>query len=49
MRPGGGAAMSEADVESLVAAFDSNGDGVLEFDEFAPLWAEMSGGGPKAR
>ena len=41
---GGKRALSDKDVERLVQTFDKNGDGVLQYDEFAPLWADLSGG-----
>lgn len=37
----GGTPMVEADVEAMVSAFDTNGDGELQYEEFALLWAPL--------
>mmetsp|Transcript_49027 Transcript_49027/g.127984 ORF Transcript_49027/g.127984 Transcript_49027/m.127984 type:complete len:545 (+) Transcript_49027:159-1793(+) len=39
----GSSALTADDVETLVKEFDVNGDGVLEFDEFTPLWEDVLG------
>jgi len=46
LRPGGTTVLTEADVLEMIRDFDINGDGVLEFDEFAPLWEDLYGGTP---
>ena len=33
MRPGGGAALSDEDAVAVIAEFDVNGDGMLQYDE----------------
>ena len=38
MRPGGGAPISDAEAAALIAEFDTNGDGELQFEEFAAMW-----------
>lgn len=38
-----GVDLSEADAAAAVAAFDKNGDRLIEFSEFAAWWAERSG------
>jgi len=40
-RPGGGAPLSDADVQNVINEFDANGDGVLQIEEFAVMWAPM--------
>ena len=37
----GSSPLTEQDVIDLVKEFDCNGDGVLEFDEFSPLWTDV--------
>ena len=43
IRPGGGNTFTMEMVKSLVADFDTNGDGVLQFEEFSPLWESVTG------
>lgn len=38
-RKGGGKALSDAEVEDILQVFDANGDGVLQFEEFAVMFA----------
>lgn len=40
-RPGGGAPMSDEEVQAVIDTFDANGDGVLQIEEFAVMWAPM--------
>ena len=47
MRPGGGHALTEAEVEELIAEFDLNGDGELQFEEFCAMWAKPDEPDPK--
>ena len=37
----GGTRMSEQDIEALVKDFDANGDGELQYEEFALLWSPL--------
>ncbi|XP_057434444.1 calmodulin-like protein 2 [Lotus japonicus] len=39
--------MTETEVDDVVVKFDSNGDGLLDFDEFCLLTMAMSGGDEK--
>lgn len=41
-RSGGGAALTDEEVNALIAEFDSNGDGVLQYNEFAVLWGSIN-------
>ena len=44
-RPGsGGPTLTDADVASIIADFDTNGDGEISLEEFAPLWEAVIGG-----
>ena len=40
-RPGGGAPLSDEEVQAVIDEFDENGDGVLQIEEFARMWAPM--------
>lgn len=37
-RPGGGQPLSDEEVADIIADFDKNGDGLLQYDEFAVMW-----------
>ena len=39
MRPSGAAPMTSAQVQQIIDEFDANGDGELQFEEFASWWA----------
>lgn len=45
-RPGGGAALSEEEVAEIIAEFDTNNDGELQFEEFAALFTSSQGVAP---
>lgn len=38
-RPGGGSALSDAEIQDIIAEFDANGDGELQLEEFTEMWA----------
>lgn len=42
-RPGGGCPLTDEQVELLFHEFDVNGDGVLQFEEFAAFWTTTIG------
>jgi len=42
-RPGGGHALSDAQVDALFKEFDTNNDGALEFHEFSAFWKDTLG------
>lgn len=44
----GGRSLSDAEMESIVKEFDANGDGELQYDEFAALWTrnQLQSGDP---
>ena len=43
IRPGSASTFTMAQVKELLADFDANGDGVLQFEEFSPLWDAVAG------
>ena len=45
-RPGGGAALSEDEVQEIIAEFDTNHDGELQFEEFVAFFASSQGVAP---
>ncbi|CAB9522355.1 regulated potassium-efflux system protein [Seminavis robusta] len=44
-KPGTNTMLSKEEVEAVIARFDDNGDGMLQFDEFAALWTAKRRGG----
>lgn len=44
-RPGGGDPLSDAEVAEIIQEFDANGDGELQFDEFAAMWGAWTNTG----
>ena len=48
-RPGGGAPLTLEEVAELIAEFDQNDDGELQYEEFAEMWAGSQGVAPPAK
>ena len=44
-REGGGAALSRSEAEQIIREFDTNDDGVLQYEEFAVMWAAATSRG----
>lgn len=44
-RPGGGNALTDTEINSIIKEFDFNGDGELQFEEFEVMW--KGGGGAR--
>ena len=42
-RPSGGMPLTDQEVADIIAEFDRDGDGELQFDEFAVFWAPVNG------
>ena len=40
-RPGGGKQMTDEEIKEVIADFDANGDGEIQFDEFIELWSAV--------
>ena len=37
-RPGGGAALTDEEISAIIAEFDANGDGEIQYEEFVTMW-----------